>query len=187
MKENKTNIGALFLGILGAIIGLIVALLAYLLFTVLNRYSVYLLAGIFAFPFLGYCFPIMKIKDKKSEVYGDAEKINEIEKGASNFYKSKTIFSKIEMITGVIIVPIIGLFGTYFAEVLSLTYYIWRQENGSGVPLFEIFKYSLTGVFENKSTSGYIYLGWVGATAIVVITVGCLIYQKIKNKKQEIY
>ena len=177
MKENKTNIGALFLGILGAIIGLIVALLAYLLFTVLNRYSVYLLAGIFAFPFLGYCFPIMKIKDKKSEIYGDTEKINEIEKGTSNFNKSK-------IITGIIIVPIIGLFGTYFAEVLSLTYYIWKQENGSGVPLFEIFKYSLTGVFENKSTSGYIYLGWAGATAIVVITAGCLIYQKIKNKKQ---
>ena len=184
MNKNKTDIGALVLGILGASAGLIVALLAYLLFTVLNRYSVYLLAGIFAFPFLGYCFPIMKIKDKKSEVYGDTEKINEIEKGTSNFDKSKTIFSKIEIITGIIIVPIIGLFGTYFAEVLSLTYYIWKQENGSGVPLFEIFKYSLTGVFENKSTSGYIYLGWAGATAIVVITAGCLIYQKIKNKKQ---
>ena len=96
MKENKTNIGALFLGILGAIIGLIVALLAYLLFTVLNRYSVYLLAGIFAFPFLGYCFPIMKIKDKKSEVYGDAEKINEIEKGKNNFYNY--IYLKIKII-----------------------------------------------------------------------------------------
>ena len=125
----------------------------------------------------------MKIKDKKSEVYEDAEKINEIEKGTSNFYKSKTIFSKIEIITGIIIVPIIGLFGTYFAEVLSLTYYIWRQENGSGVSLFEIFKYSLTGVFEEKSTAGYIYLGWAGATAILVITIGYLTYQKIKNRK----
>ena len=184
MNKNKTDIGALVLGILGAIAGLIVALLAYLLFTVLNRYSVYLLAGIFAFPFLGYCFPIMKIKEKKSEVYGDAEKINEIEKGTNNFDKSKTIFSKIEIITGIIIIPIIGLFGTYFAEVLSLTYYIWKQENGNGVPLFEIFKYSLTGVFEEKSTAGYIYLGWAGAAAIVVITVGYLIYQKVKNKKQ---
>ena len=96
---------------------------------------------------------------------------------------NQTIFSNIEIITGIIIVPIIGLFGTYFAEVLSLTYYIWKQENGSGVPLFEIFKYSLTGVFEEKSTAGYIYLGWAGAAAIVVITVGYLIYQKAKNKK----
>ena len=125
----------------------------------------------------------MKIKEKKSEVYGDTEKINEIEKGTSNFDKSKMIFSKIEIITGIIIVPIIGLFGTYFAEVLSLTYYIWRQENGNGVPLFEIFKYSLTGVFEEKSTAGYIYLGWAGAAAILVITIGYLIYQKIKNRK----
>ena len=99
------------------------------------------------------------------------------------FRKSKTIFSKIEIITGIIIVPIIGLFGTYFAEVLSLTYYIWRQENGSRVSLFEIFKYSLMGVFEEKSTAGYIYLGWAGAAAILVITVGYLIYQKIKNRK----
>ena len=78
MKENKTNIGALFLGILGAIIGLIVALLAYILFTVLNRYSVYILEVIFAFQILGYCFTIMNIKDKKTEVYGDSEKIKEI-------------------------------------------------------------------------------------------------------------
>ena len=39
------------------------------------------------------------------------------------------------------------------------------------------------GVFEEKSTAGYIYLGWAGAAAILVITVGYLIYQKIKNRK----
>ena len=69
MKENKTNIGALFLGILGAIIGLIVALLAYLLFTVLNRYSVYLLQEYLLFHFLGYCFPIIEDKKIRNQKY----------------------------------------------------------------------------------------------------------------------
>ena len=176
MKKVKTSIKAILLSLSGMIAGFIIAIVLYLLLSVMNRYHPMMTLAIYIGGYSGYMAVILRIKKKERELDTDF-----IETGKkSKFYNEAIvdIVSRTEIMTGFIVSIIMGFFGVYIAEVLNLTYLIWKDNKGASVS--EIFRYSLTGVFEQEATVSYIYWSWGIAGAVMIFIIVGSIF-KLKN------
>lgn len=179
MEKERTDKKVIIFGMVGAVAGLIAAILIYLLFAiVMNAYHPIMTVLIYFGGYLGYIAVALRVKNKEKK----SDENYSIAREKSKFYyeTANDILSKTEIIIGYVVSFIMGFFGIYIAEMLNLVYLIWKENKE--VPLSEIFRYSLTGVFQEEVSKGYIYWGWIGA---VVITVAIIVYSEFQKRKNQ--
>lgn len=180
MEKNKTSKKVIMIGMLGAVVGLTGAILIYLLITaIMNAYHPIMTVMIYFGGYVGYIAVACRVKNKEKNI---DENYNTVREKSKFYYETANdVLSQTEMIIGYVVSFIMGFFGIYIAEMLNLVYLIWKENKE--IPLSEIFRYSLTGVFEEEVSKGYIYWGWIGAVVITIIVVIYSGIQKRKNQK----